>query len=86
VAGNVTATCAGGSTVSATLTGQATSATTVVLTATGTITALGVPCTFNLDGTGTRQADDSMKLDYKGAYCLGPVAGTETLRRFPTVP
>jgi hypothetical protein len=83
VAGNVTATCAGGSTVAATLTGQMKSATVMALTANGTITAVGVSCPFNLEGTGTRQADDSMKLQYDGKYCLGPISGTEVLRRFP---
>jgi hypothetical protein len=86
VAGNLTATCAGGSTVTATLTGQVKSSTTLALTANGMITALGVPCTFNLEGTGARQGDDSMKLDYRGTYCLGAVSGTENLRRFPAVP
>jgi hypothetical protein len=83
VAGNVTATCAGGSTVAATLTGQMKSATVIALTANGTITAMGIPCPFNLEGTGTRQADDSMQLQYGGKYCLGSLSGTEVLRRFP---
>jgi hypothetical protein len=83
VSGNVTATCAGGSTVAATLTGQMKSATVMALTANGTMTAMGIPCPFSLEGTGTRQADDSMKLQYDGKYCLGAVSGTEVLRRFP---
>jgi hypothetical protein len=56
------------------------------MTATGTIVAAGIPCQFDLAGVGTRQANDSMKLDYKGSYCLGTVSGTEMLRRFPSVP
>ena len=55
------------------------------LVADGTLTAMGLPCQFNLNGTGTRQAGDTMKVDYNGTYCLGTVSGTETLRKFPTI-
>jgi hypothetical protein len=83
IAGNVTATCAGGATVAASLTGQTGSNGTMNLAATGTIVAMGIPCPFNLTGVGSPQANDQMKLDYTGSHCLGPVNGTETLRRFP---
>ena len=53
--------------------------------ATGTLTAVGVPCQFNLNGAGTRQAGDTMKVDYNGTYCLGTISGTETLRKFPNI-
>ena len=56
----------------------------ISLVANGTLTAVGVPCQFNLTGTGTRQTNDSMKVDYNGSYCLGTVSGSKTLRRFPT--
>jgi hypothetical protein len=84
VAGTVTATCAGGAKVTANLTGTTTGNNTMNLTAIGTIVAAGIPCGFDLSGVGTRQNNDSMKLDYKGSYCLGTVSGTEMLRRFPT--
>ncbi|HKY20937.1 MAG TPA: hypothetical protein VJM31_06935 [Vicinamibacterales bacterium] len=83
IGGTVSATCAGGATVTATLTGQLVSADKINLTATGTILALGIPCALNLTGVGTRQTNDSMKLDYQGTHCLGSVSGSETLRRFP---
>ena len=83
VGGTVSATCSGGATVSATLAGQLNGTDKVNLTANGTIVALGIPCPFNLTGLGTRQTDDSMKLDYQGTHCLGNVSGSETLRRFP---
>jgi len=83
VSGTVTANCASGVTVSANLTGTMKNANTIDLVATGTMTAMGVPCQFNLTGTGTRQGDDSMKVDYTGSYCFGTVSGTETLRKFP---
>ena len=83
IAGTVAATCAGGATVAATLTGQTASNGTMNLAATGTILALGIPCPFNLTGVGTPQPNDQMKLEYSGSHCLGPVSGTEMLRRFP---
>jgi hypothetical protein len=86
LAGTVSATCAGGAKVNANLTGTINSANAMNLTAVGTIVASGIPCEFNLSGEGTRQANDSMKLDVKGSYCLGTVGGTEILRRFPKVP
>lgn len=86
VAGTVSATCQGGTTVSANLTGQLKSESAIDLTAKGTIVALGIPCAFDLTGVGTRQSNDSMKLDYTGTYCLGTVSGTENLSRFPSVP
>ena len=86
VAGTVSATCQAGTTVSAVLSGQLRSENVIDLTAQGTMTAAGIPCAFDLKGTGTRQTADAMKLDYAGTYCLGTVTGTETLNRFPTVP
>jgi hypothetical protein len=86
VGGTVTANCASGIVVAANLTGTLQSENVIDLTATGTLTALGLPaCTFNLTGTGTRQAGDTMKVDYEGSHCLGTVKGTEMLRKFPNV-
>jgi hypothetical protein len=85
VSGTVTANCASGVTVAANLTGTLKSADVIDLVATGTLTAVGVPCQFNLTGTGTRQNDDSMKVDYNGSYCFGTVSGSEILRKFPNV-
>ena len=85
VSGTVTATCASGVSVAANLTGTMQSASVINLVATGTLTAMGLPCQFNLTGTGTRQAGDTMKVDYNGSYCFGTVSGTETLRKFPKV-
>ena len=86
LAGTMSATCAGGSTVNANLTGTMNGAVAMNLTAVGTFVAAGIPCGFNLSGVGTRQTNDTMKLDYQGSYCLGTVSGTDTLRRFPNVP
>ena len=86
VAGSVTATCQGGTSVAANLTGVLKSDNVIDMTAKGTLVALGIPCQFDLKGTGTRQSNDAMKLDYTGTYCLGTVSGTENLKRFPNVP
>jgi hypothetical protein len=83
LAGNITATCDSNVTVSATLSGTLRNANVMDITANGSFTAMGVPCTFNLTGTGTRQSDNTMKIDYTGSYCFGNVSGTETLRKFP---
>ena len=85
VSGTVSATCASGVTVAANLTGTMQSQDVIALVATGTLTAMGLPCQFSLNGTGTRQAGDTMKVDYTGSHCLGSVSGTETLRKFPEV-
>ena len=83
ISGTVTANCASGVTVSANLTGTLRNESVIDLVANGTMTAMGLPCAFNLTGTGTRQSDDTMKVNYSGTYCLGSVSGTETLRKFP---
>ena len=86
IAGTVSATCQGGTTVSANLAGQLKSDSVIDLTAKGSFVAMGIPCAFDLKGTGTRQTGDAMKVDYQGTYCFGTVSGTEQLRRFPTTP
>ena len=85
VSGTVTANCASGVTVAANLTGTMRARTSMNLVANGTLTAMGVPCQFNITGTGTRQTNDTMKVDYNGSYCFGTVSGSETLRKFPDV-
>ena len=81
VGGTLSATCAGGVTVNATLAGELRSAEVIDLKAKGTILAFGIPCPFDIAGLGARQTNDAMKIDYTGSYCLGAVNGTETLRR-----
>jgi hypothetical protein len=85
VGGTVTANCASGVKVAANLTGTLKSENVIDLVATGTMTAMGLPCQFNLAGTGTRQAGDTMKVNYNGSHCLGTISGTETLRKFPNI-
>ena len=85
MSGTVNATCASGVTVAANLTGTMQSDSVINLVTTGTMTAMGLPCQFNLNGTGTRQADDTMKVNYNGSYCFGTLSGSETLRKFPSI-
>jgi hypothetical protein len=80
VAGSVTATCASGVSVSAELTGTLQNDDVINLVATGTLTAMGLPCQFNLTGVGTRESRDTMKVDYSGSYCFGSINGSEILR------
>jgi hypothetical protein len=55
----------------------------VTLGASGTATLPGIlSCPFSLNGTGQIQGNnESMNLQYSGTTCVGPVSGTETLRR-----
>jgi hypothetical protein len=56
------------------------------LTAKGQAVGLGLTCGFTLNGVGTRQTTDAVELDYQGSTCLGPVRGTEILRRNSPAP
>jgi hypothetical protein len=68
-------------TVTADVTGQLKGSDAVDLTANGSAAAFGVTCDFKLTGVGHRETNDSMRLDYQGTTCLGPVSGSEMLRR-----
>ncbi len=85
VSGTVAASCANGMGVAANLTGTIQSENVITLVATGTLTAMGLPCQVTLNATGTRQPGDTMKVDYDGTYCFGTVRGSETLRKFPNI-
>jgi hypothetical protein len=79
IAGDISATCGSltiNATGGATLTGQD-----VALKLKGTVSASGFSvCNFDLTGAGTIQGD-TLPLAYSGTTCLGPVSGTETLKR-----
>jgi hypothetical protein len=67
--------------VQGTATGQL-NGTSVPLTATGTATLFGNPnCSFSISGTGTVVDANTLTVPYTGTTCLGPVQGTETLRK-----
>jgi hypothetical protein len=81
LAGSVSAVCGGAVTVTANLTGKQQSNDVADLTANGQAVGFGITCGFSLNGVGRRESDNSIKLDYQGTTCLGPVSGSELLRR-----
>jgi hypothetical protein len=86
VAGSVSAVCGGVATVTANLTGQLTGSDVVNLTANGSAVALGLTCGFTLTGVGHMETHDALRLDFQGTTCLGPVSGSEMLRRAVPAP
>jgi len=81
VTGNFSTVCAGNISISGTAAGQL-NGSTVPITANGTASLPGIPsCSFSLSGTGTIVDPDTLTVPYTGTTCLGPVHGTETLRR-----
>jgi len=81
IAGNFEATCGGGAVK---LTGTATAVIEghLRIDAVGTATGFGsTPCSFSLTGTGVLQSDSSIRVDYTGQTCIGPISGTEVIRR-----
>ena len=83
LSGNFTAECGGGVTIAGTASGQLASATTVNVTASGTANLPGSPnCAFSLTSVGTiLNNGTALEIPYTGTTCLGPVHGTETLRK-----
>ncbi len=80
ISGAFEATCADG----VTLTGTAFGVIDVTLQfeATGTASGFGpTPCPFELTGTGTLQLDGSIRMEYTGQTCVGPISGTEVIQR-----
>ena len=54
----------------------------MALTLSGVALVGGVPaCTFTLTGTGTLVDSNTLTIPYSGNTCIGPVSGTQTLRR-----
>ena len=81
VAGTFSATCANGITASGTASGQV-NGSDVPYTVTGTATVPGLPsCPFSLSGTGHIVDGNTLLFPYAGTTCIGPISGTETLRR-----
>jgi len=88
ISGNFSATCDGGIGISAAGSGALTSPSTIDMTVTGVALIAGAPvCSFSLNGTGTLGDNDStLTIPYNGTTCVGPVHGTETLRRHVDTP
>jgi hypothetical protein len=88
IVGSFTATCSGGVTISGNANGQINELT-MNITVNGSANLAGSPnCSFSLSGTGIMEGD-TIRIPYTGSTCLGPVSGTQTLRRSyvqPNVP
>ena len=81
VSGTFTAVCLGSTTVSGTASGQVVGSQ-VQITIAGAANLSGVVCNFTISGTGTLEDNNTaLRIPYSGSTCLGPVSGTETLRR-----
>jgi hypothetical protein len=83
VNGTFSLTCGEGVIVSGTGSGTVVNGTTMNITATGTGSMPGIPsCVFSLNSIATiSDGNNTLTIPYNGTTCLGPVRGTETLRR-----
>jgi len=80
ITGNFEATCAGGVKLAGTAT--AVMGSPMLLDANGMATGLGpISCPFTLAGTGIPQIDASIRVEYIGSTCVGPISGAEVIRR-----
>ena len=81
-AGTFTATCFGNVQVAGTASGTMASPTTVSWVLTANASGPGTPasCPINLSGTAVIEGD-LIRIPYSGSWCLGPLSGTETVRR-----
>jgi hypothetical protein len=82
IAGTFTAVCGGGLSLSGSATGQLVGSS-VPFTITGNASLPGIPsCAISLSGTGAiEDSGRTLRLPYAGTTCLGPVTGTEVLRK-----
>ncbi|MFN8058683.1 MAG: hypothetical protein U0Q12_05910 [Vicinamibacterales bacterium] len=79
--GTFSATCTGDVRLNGTVNGTLGSNQVVNWTASGTGTAPVVgACPFTLNGTGTLEGE-SIRVNYSGTTCLGPISGSELLKR-----
>ena len=80
ITGDFTATCAGGIALAGTV--AATHGETAIpWAAVGTATQGAMTCPFNMTGTGTFQGTSNILVNYAGTTCLGPVSGSEIIKR-----
>ena len=79
--GDFTASCSGEITLAGTVVASITVATAIPWAASGTATQGAVFCPFNLTGTGTFHGTANILVNYAGTTCLGPVSGSETIKR-----
>jgi hypothetical protein len=82
IAGTFSGLCGGGLAISGNASGQL-NGTSVPTTVTGTAALPGIPsCAFSLNAVGSLDDNgNTLRLPYSGTTCLGPISGTEVLRR-----
>ena len=80
ISGDFQAVCSGGVTLAGTVVGSHGDSA-IPWAAAGNATQGGTTCPFNLTGTGTFQGTSNILVNYAGTTCLGPVSGSETLKR-----
>jgi hypothetical protein len=86
IAGTFSAVCLGSTVVSGTASGEL-SGNQVTIAIAGSANLGGVLCNFSVSGTGTLEDNNNaLRVPYSGSTCLGPVSGTETLRRPQSTP
>lgn len=78
--GTFKATCGGGLTLEGKAEGTL-SGLTANLKADGTVTGTGISCPFALTGTAVPEGLDAVRVNYSGTTCLGPVSGSEVLKK-----
>ena len=78
--GTFKATCGGGLTLDGTAEG-ALNGLSADLKASGTVTGTGIACSFALTGTAMLEGADSVRVTYSGTTCLGPISGSEVLKK-----
>jgi hypothetical protein len=77
--GTFSATCAGGLTLAGTAQGTL-AGSTLNWTASGTVGGAGISCSFSLTGTAALEGD-GVRVNYSGTTCLGPVSGSQLLKK-----
>ena len=79
--------CAGGVSIAASASGLLNNPTNVTISVSGVASVNGIPaCSFSLSGTGDIINNNTLTIPYSGTTCLGPIQGTETLRRHTETP
>jgi hypothetical protein len=78
--GTFKATCGGGLTLSGSAEGRL-SGLTAEFSAGGTVAGQGTTCPFSLAGTAVPEGLDAVRVNYSGTTCLGPVSGSELLKK-----
>jgi hypothetical protein len=78
--GTFKATCGGGLSLEGSAEGKL-NGVTADLAASGTVGGAGLACAFSLSGTAVPEGLDAVRIKYSGTTCLGPVSGSELLKK-----